>query len=161
MLTCNSATPSASVCRQRRNQIFSVLSNLDQFLRTLSSTQRLVLSTMTTQLLLRTHVVPTPSNTLRMLRSLACQPTTPATSFFLLAMLVVSYHQSQSSTPPKLCSISSPVTRQRWLVPKTVSPSHKLPSPLASLNLSWLCILCDTLRCWLTRLSTTRLMLGC
>jgi hypothetical protein len=161
LLTSHSATPSALVSQQRRNQIFMVPSDSAQFSRTLFSTQSPVSSTTMMRLLRRTLDALTPSSSLRTPRFLASQTNTPATSSSSPATPVVSSHPSQNLTPHKPCSTSSLVTPPRWPVPKMVSPSHKLPSPLASPNPSWLCTRCDTLRCWLRRLSNTRLTPGC
>lgn len=161
LLTFHSATPSALVSRPRRNQISMVPSDSVQFSRTLFSTQSPVSSTTTMRLLLRTLDALTPSSSLRTPRFLASQKNTPATSSSSPATPVVSSPPSQSLTPHKPCSTSSPVTPPRWPVPKMVSPSHKPPSPLASPNPSWLCTQCATLRCWLRRLSNTRLTPGC
>lgn len=136
-----SATQNVLVSQQRRSQIFSVPSSSVQYLRTLSSAPRPVSSITMTRLLLRTLVVLTLLSISRTPRSHVCQKTTPATSSSLLATPEVFSHLSRNSTPPKLCSISSPVIPRRWLVRKTVSLSHKLPSLLASLNLSWPCTL--------------------
>ncbi len=145
----------------RRSPIFSAPSSSAQFLRTLFSALRPVLSTMTMRLLQRTPGVPTPSNTFRTPRFRACQQTTPAISSSSLVMPVVSCHPSPSSTPPRLCSTSFPGTLPRWLELRMVSRNHKQPSRLASPSLSWLYTQCVMLRCWPTRLSTTRLMPGC
>ena len=138
LLTFISATQRQSVFPPRRNQIFSTPSSSVPSLRTLSSTQRLVLLTTMMSLSLRTHVAHTQLSTSTTQRFLASRKTTQPTLSFLLATLVVSSHQFPSSTQHKPCSISSPVTPPRWLVLKMVSLSHRLLSHLASLNLSWL-----------------------
>jgi len=139
MLILISATRNVLASPPRRSQIFSEPSNSVPSLRTLFSTQRPVLLTTRTPLLQKILAAHTPSNTSRTPRSLVCPKTTQLTSSSSLVTPEVSCHLSRNSTQPRLCSISSPVTPRRWLVPKMVSPSHKLPSPLASHNPSWLC----------------------
>jgi hypothetical protein len=145
----------------RRSPTFSVPSSLAQFLRTLFSALTPVLSTMTMLLLQKTPGVPIPSSTFITPRFPACQQTTPATSSSSLVMLAVSCHPFPSSTPPKLCSTSFLVTLPRWLELRMVSRNHKQPFRLALPSLSWLYTQCVMLRCWPTRLSTTKLMPGC
>jgi hypothetical protein len=156
-----SATLNVLVSQLRRNLTFLEPLSSVQSSRTLSSTQKpawWIMTTRPSQKILDAH---TPLSTSKTPRSLACQQTTQATSSSLPAMLEVYFHQFRNSTPRKLCSISSQDTPPRWLVQKMALRNHKQPSHLASLNHSWLYILCDMLRCWLTRLSITRLMLGC
>ena len=160
-LTFPSATRNVSVFQLKRNLTFSAPSNLVQSSRMLSSTQRPVWSTTTTQHSQKTLVAHTLSSISKTPRSLACRRTTLATSFSSLVMPVVYYLLSPSLTQHKLCSTSFRVIPRRWLEQKTALRNHKQLSRHALHNRSWLYILCDMRRCWLTRLSNTRLMLGC
>lgn len=110
---------------------------------------------------LTNSIVPIQSSTSTTPLSHVYQPTTLATSSFSPVTPAVCSLQSPNSTLRKPCSISSRDTPRRWLAPKMVSPSHKLPFLPASLSHSWLYTQCDTPRCWPRRSSTTRLTPGC